>query len=210
MEEGAVEVESVDEAEGVALTFSASISEEGASKAACAMSESEVIIDSELMDGLAGEKIKVTLEGEPVGIELGAEEEAEALVGTAAAPREGAEGAVMEGRLGIDDIELDMLAMAGMEAEVEVLRAEAVEDEAMDDVMEVMEVIMDEDAIIEEEAIMDEDGIMDEDAIIDEEEAIDIDEGETSSMFMIESLSSTESDIDCKRSCEVAAGFQSG
>ena len=32
--EGAAEVESVDEAEGVALTFSASISEEGASKAA--------------------------------------------------------------------------------------------------------------------------------------------------------------------------------
>ena len=174
------------------------------------MSESEVIIDSELMDGLAGEKIKVTLEGDPVGIELGAEEEAEALVGTAAAPREGTEGEVMEGRLGIDDIELDMLVTAGMEAEVEVLRAEAVEDEAMDDVMEVMEVIMDEDAIIEEEAIMDEDGIMDEDAIIDEEEAIDIDEGETSSMFMIESLSSTESDMDCKRSCEVAAGFQSG
>jgi len=168
------------------------------------MSESEVIIDSELMDGLAGEKIKVTLEGEPVGIELGAEEEAEALVGTAAAPREGTEGEVMEGRLGIDDIELDMLVTAGMDAEVEVLRAEAVEDEAMNDVMEVMEVIMEEDAIMEEE------GAMDEDAIIDEEEAIDIDEGETSSMFMIESLSSTESDMDCKRSCEVAAGFQSG
>ena len=165
-------------------------------------------MDSELIEGLAGEKIKVTLEGEPVGIELGAEEEAEALVGTAAAPREGAEGAVMEGRLGIDDIELDMLVTAGMDAEVEVLKAEAVEVEARDDVMEVMEVIMDEDAIMEEEAIMEEDGITDEDGIIDEEAIID--DGETSSMFIIESLSSTESDMDCKRSCEVAAGFQSG
>jgi hypothetical protein len=161
------------------------------------MSESEVIIDSELMDGLAGEKIKVTLEGEPVGMELGAEEEAEALVGTAAAPKEGTEGAVMEGRFGIEDIELDMLVMAGMEADVEVLRVVAVKDEAIE-VMEDMEVIMDEEAIIEEEAIM------------DEEAAIDIDDGETSSMFIIESLSSTESDIDCKRSCEAAAGFQSG
>ena len=34
VEEGAVEVESVEEAEGVAFIFSASISEEGASKAA--------------------------------------------------------------------------------------------------------------------------------------------------------------------------------
>jgi hypothetical protein len=150
------------------------------------MSESEVNMDSELMDGLAGEKIKVTLEGDPVGIELGAEEEAEAMVGTAAAPKEGAEGAVIEGRLGIEDIELDMLVTAGMEAEIEVLRADAVEDEAMEvkEGIEVMEVIIDEEAII--------------------------DDGETSSMFIIDSLSSTESDIDCKRSCEVAAGFQSG
>ena len=159
-------------------------------------------MDSELMEGLAGEKIKVTLEGEPVGIELGAEEEAdpeaEAMVGTAAALKEGAEGAVIEGRLGIEDIELDMLVTAGMEAEIEVLRAEAAEDEAMEvmEGIEVMEVIIDEDAIMDEEAIMVEELI--------------IDDGETSSMFIIDSLSSTESDIDCKRSCEVAAGFQSG
>ena len=172
------------------------------------MSESEVIIDSdsELIEGLTGEKIKVTLEGEPVGIELVAEEEAEALVGTAAAPREEAEGAVMVGRLGIEDIELDMLVMAGTEAEVEVLRAQAVEEEAMDEVgvMEGMEVIMDE------EATMDEEEAIDEVAIMDEEEDIDIDDEETSSMFIIDSLSSTESDIDCKRSSEAAAGFQSG
>jgi len=174
------------------------------------MSESDVNIDSELMEGLAGEKIKVTFEGEPLGMELGAEEEAEAMVGTAAAPKEGAEGAVMEGRLGIEDIELDMLVTAGMEAEMEVLREEAVKDEAME-VMEGIEVM---EVIIDEEAIMDEDGIMDEEAIIDGEAIIDegaiIDDGETSSMFIIDSLSSTESDIDCKRSCEVAAGFQSG
>jgi hypothetical protein len=165
------------------------------------MSESEVNMDSELMDGLAGEKIKVTLEGDPVGIELGAEEEAEAMVGTAAAPKEGAEGAVIEGRLGIEDIELDMLVTAGMEAEIEVLRADAVEDEAMEvkEGIEVMEVIIDEEAIMDEDAMMD---------VIDEEGTID--DGETSSMFIIDSLSSTESDIDCKRSCEVAAGFQSG
>ena len=170
------------------------------------MSESEVNIDSELMEGLAGEKIKVTLEGEPVGMELGAEEEAEAMVGTAAAPKEGVEGAVMEGRLGIEDIELDMLVTAGMEAEMEVLREEAVEDE--DEAVEVMEGIEVMEVIIDEEAIMDEDAIMDGEAIIDEEAIID--DGDTSSMFIIDSLSSTESDIDCKRSCEVAAGFQSG
>jgi hypothetical protein len=172
------------------------------------MSESEVIIDSELMDGLAGEKIKVTLEGEPVGIELAAEEEAEeALVGTAAAPMEEAEEAVMVGKLGIEDMELDMLVTAGMEAEVQVLRAEVEVEVAEDEAIDVMEVI---EVIIDEEAIMDEDGIMDEEVIIDEEEAIDIDDGETSSMFIIDSLSSTESDIDCNRSCEAAAGFQSG
>jgi hypothetical protein len=137
-----------------------------------------------------------------VGTELGAEEEAEAMVGTAAAPKEGAEGAGMEGRFGIEDIELDMLVTAGMEAEIEVLREEAVEDEAME-VMEGIEVM---EAIIDEEAIMDED--MDGEAIIDEEAIID--DGDTSSMFIIDSLSSTESDIDCKRSFDTAAGFQSG
>jgi len=155
------------------------------------MSEPEVIIDSdsELIEGLTGEKIKVTLEGEPVGIELVAEEEAETLVG-------------------IDDIELDMLVTAGMEAEIEVLRAEAVEDEPMDEVgvMEGMEVIMDEEVTMDEEEAIDEEAIMDEEGDID----IDIDDEETSSMFIIDSLSSTESDIDCNRSSEAAAGFQSG
>jgi hypothetical protein len=161
------------------------------------------------MDGLAGEKIKVTLDGEPVGIELGAEEEAEldreafALVGTAAAPRDETGEAVMVGRLGIEDIELDMLVTAGMEVEVEVLRADEEVEAADEEVMEVMEVIIEDEAILVEEAADEEEEAMA--MIMDEEEET------TSSMFIMDSLtSSTESDMDCKRSCEAAAGFQSG
>lgn len=152
------------------------------------MSESEVIMDSELMDGLAGEKIKVTLEGEPVGIELGAEEaadpEALALGVTAAAPREDVEEAFMVGKLGMEEVELDTLVTAGMEVEVEVLRADEEVADVDEGVIEVMEAVMEEDAMAEDEV----------EAMTEEEET-------TSSMFIIASFtSSTESDIDSKRS----------
>jgi len=145
-------------------------------------------MDSELMDGLAGEKIKVTLEGEPVGIELGAEEaadpEALALGVTAAAPREDVEEAFMVGKLGMEEVELDTLVTAGIEVEVEVLRADEEVADVDEGVIEVMEAVMEEDAMAEDEV----------EAMTEEEET-------TSSMFIIASFtSSTESDIDSKRS----------
>lgn len=165
-------------------------------------------MDSALTEGLAGEKIKVTLEGEPVGIEVGAEEEAdpeaEALVGTAAAPRDEAEEAVMVGKLGMEEVELDMLVTAGMEVEVEVLRAAEEAEAAEEEATEEVEVIVEETMLVEV-------GAEDEEETIEEVGAIEDEEETTSSMFIIDSLtSSTESDIDCKRSCEAAAGFQSG
>jgi len=159
-------------------------------------------MESELTVGLAGEKIKVTLEGEPAdGVELGAEveeeeeldPEAEALEVTAAAATEEVEEAVMVGRLGMEEEEVDMLVVAGIEADVEAMDAEeAVEEAAVEEigVMESEEVMLVAEAEVEAEDM-------------DEEEA-------TSSMFIMLSDSSTESDIDCKSSCEAAAGFQSG
>jgi hypothetical protein len=204
VEEGIVESVDEGEAEALALVFSASTvdgssSADGAPKAAWDMSESETM-DSELTVGLAGEKIKVTLEGEPAeGVEVGAaaelDPEAEALEVTAAAPTDGVEEAVMVGRLGMEEEELDMLVVAGMEAEVEVTRAEA----EVEDAVEEIGVMVKEEVMLEAEAEV-------------EAEAEDMDEDEEaiSSIFIMGSDSSTESDIDCKSSCEAAAGFQSG
>lgn len=155
-------------------------------------------MESELTVGLAGEKIRVTLEGEPAdGVELGAEAEeeldpeAEALEVMAAAPTEEVVEAVMVGRLGMEE-EVDMLVVAGIEAEVEAMEAEeAVEEAAVEEI-----------GVMESEEVM---LVAEVDA-----EAEDMDEEATSSMFIMLSESSTESDIDCKSSCEAAAGFQSG
>jgi hypothetical protein len=159
------------------------------------MGSSDVIIESELMEGLAGEKIKVTLEAEPEeGVELGAEAavELEARGVTAAAPIiEEVEEGVMVDRLGIEEVELDMLeVMVGIEAEVIDLATE-----------EDIEVAVEEADDIE---VMDEEVML-----VAEDEAEDIIEEEATSSMFIDS-SSTESDIDWRRSCEAAAGFQSG
>jgi hypothetical protein len=96
---------------------------------AMVIGSSEVIIDSELTEGLAGEKIKVTLEGAEEAEADGAADEVdpEALAVTAAAPMLEAEVEVMVGRLGILEEEEEAELVTEAEAEgavIEVLEEE--------------------------------------------------------------------------------------
>lgn len=125
-EEGMVASEVEAEAEGDAdaegLIFSACMSASDMPMGAWAMSEEfgpmpiespEVIIDSELTEGLAGEKIRVTLEGEA---------ELEALGVTAAAAMLEVEVGVMVGKLGIlEDEDIIVALIDADEAEEAVI-----------------------------------------------------------------------------------------
>jgi hypothetical protein len=152
---------------------------------------SEVIIDSELTEGLAGEKIKVTLEGAEEAEADGAADEVdpEALAVTAAAPMLEAEVEVMVGRLGILEEEEEAELVTEAEAEGAVI-------EVLGEEVDMVEVTTGPDEV---EAMEVEEGMLVMVGAEAEVEDIAGAELETSSMAIWDS-SSIESDMLCRRS----------
>jgi hypothetical protein len=160
---------------------------------AMVIGSSEVIIDSELTEGLAGEKIKVTLEGAEEAEADGAADEVDpkGLAVTAAAPMLEAEVEVMVGRLGILEKEEEEEAELVTEAEAEEAVIDILEEEE-----DMVEVTTGPDEV---EAMEVEEGMLVMVEVEAEVEDIAGAELETSSMAIWDS-SSIESDMLCRRS----------